>query len=268
MARMNISVRDDLKGSMDDIGNALNWSAIAQKAFEVELLRFTSKKMATDIDGAVDRLQASRKLTAIDNQESGYEAGYNWAIRDAEYIELSRLAEFKPPNDTGPLSSVVQSVVSGKDDDGDNSGHLAFWNSVGLADVPSNEFVLGFVRGAGEIWNKVKDRVPGPIGANKLKSEKSEPHNQQSVPLSKFRGVSYSSLIITRVPDIDVCGRLGSRRREKNEELRTGITVKEFYTAVNTKNPEYPASRNNIEMNLKVGSIVLTTLDGRNVISG
>ena len=93
MARMNISVPDELRMRINAFGDQVNWSAIAQEAF-VRQLNILEAKGTGDMETAViERLRASkekhqggRKVDILRNVTA-------WCENHAEYDELQRIAK-------------------------------------------------------------------------------------------------------------------------------------------------------------------------------
>ena len=69
MARMNISVPDNLKDHMDGAEESVNWSKVASRAFEIELGEIAKRKKVKDMNSVVQRLKAS-KLLALSSSAS------------------------------------------------------------------------------------------------------------------------------------------------------------------------------------------------------
>ena len=162
MARMNISVPDELKARMDEITES-NWSRVAQDAFEHHLLKRTSTMETTDIEGVATRLRASKQLGEKEDAELGQEAGHEWAMKTAEYHELQRVvlgSDFQYPYDKGMLATVVgMAALDQTKHDRDDSEIQDFWEEAVGTGTPTDVVVTGFHEGAVEVWNEVIDKV-------------------------------------------------------------------------------------------------------------
>ena len=82
---MKTLVPDDLKALMDEAGQAVNWSVIAQQAFREVILNLAVIRETTAMDDAVERLRASKQSYVETERESGLEVGEEWVKEDAEY---------------------------------------------------------------------------------------------------------------------------------------------------------------------------------------
>ena len=183
MARTTISIPDSLKARMDDC-DGINWSGVAQDAFERVIERETAKAQiirgSSDMGAVVERLRKSR----MDYEEKlheqtrlkGVEAGANWARRHAEYAELDALAttaELEGEEHAAaniPVAIIPLSIAG--DDRVDaiaearSLGFREFWSDqIGLDDedsimaVSQPHFREGFVEGAVGVWEIVKDEI-------------------------------------------------------------------------------------------------------------
>ena len=93
MPKISIYVPDEMKARMD-AADALNWSAIAQRVFALELGHFEAKKEVATMDDVTKRLQASKNKFAETEIANGRKAGLEWAKQEAEYDELRTIAIF------------------------------------------------------------------------------------------------------------------------------------------------------------------------------
>src|SRR6516165_3233067 len=94
VVRMTISVPRQVKEQMDAASEKVNWSAIATKAFQNELLALQSERQAKSMDDVVARLKAAAELEANEDYQGGFEAGREWAKSTAKPKELQRVAEY------------------------------------------------------------------------------------------------------------------------------------------------------------------------------
>ena len=93
MARINISITDELKSRMDQ-HPGFNWSEIASKAFNNQILITESSIEVKNMTVAISRLKASKQMYKEELKTQGYEEGHSWAMEHAEYSELRRLSEW------------------------------------------------------------------------------------------------------------------------------------------------------------------------------
>src|SRR4051812_9338803 len=94
MPRVTLYVPDDLKARMDEVGELVNWSAIAQRAFGEAVASHRLRKDPTDMKEVIERLRASKERIEAQAESYGKECGKKWAMQSAEYDELKRIAEF------------------------------------------------------------------------------------------------------------------------------------------------------------------------------
>jgi hypothetical protein len=122
------------------------------------------------MENVIDRLRKSKEASAEEDRRSGMEAGTEWAKKEAEWRCLVALnLEFGSADDSfwdevGSDSDVAERIVSVLDDDGyrpDWDRVKECWEAIaGInADKVTAAFARGFVEGAIEIFNTVKDKV-------------------------------------------------------------------------------------------------------------
>jgi hypothetical protein len=167
VARISIYVSDDLKASMDAL-TTINWSSVAQGAFEQEL-RLHPQWTEYEMNAVIERLRASKKKQVDNLINDGFEAGKGWAERDAEYLELKNIAKIptsddmddyeddsEDPFETGPSSVSYRDALP----------DYNFWTKEipleylkGNSDMPHLYFRIGFVKGAKSVWRQVSDKL-------------------------------------------------------------------------------------------------------------
>ncbi|WP_422032193.1 hypothetical protein [Roseovarius sp.] len=145
MARMNISIPDELRARMDEV-EIVSWSGVAARAFELEV---NKRKRITDMDHAqiVDRLKASYAVTAEADFNTGHEDGVKWAAKEAEADQLMWLSE---------TDDAVDLIFDGKSDG--TPFEVRHEHDIFFKDQ-SRQYARGFVAGAVEVWEKVEDEV-------------------------------------------------------------------------------------------------------------
>ena len=102
VVRTTISIPADLKRQMDKVKSA-NWSAIAYRAFEVEIGAITQTKEKKTMDDVISRLRASKMANDSELFKEGFAAGSLWAKDFAEASELEHLSAFKELRDSEPV---------------------------------------------------------------------------------------------------------------------------------------------------------------------
>ena len=167
VARISIYVSDDLKASMDAL-TAINWSSVAQRAFEQEL-RLHPQWTEYEMNAVIERLRASKKMQVDNLISDGFEAGKGWAERDAGYLTLKNIAKI-------PTSDNMDDYEDDGEDPFDIDPHSVsykdvlpdynFWiNEIpleylkGNSDMPHLYFRIGFVKGAKSVWRQVSDKL-------------------------------------------------------------------------------------------------------------
>jgi hypothetical protein len=165
MARMNISVPEDLKKQMDAIGERINWSGVAQRAFEKEILTMEARQQVEDIDGAVARLQASKAVAGESSAEFAKERGRKWAMTRATYPQLKAIgtATWDDDLDEGLAPDLGRWATSEHEnelcDDVDTRDARDFWEIQLDTQHPEVEAAYGFLEGVLEVWEEVKDQI-------------------------------------------------------------------------------------------------------------
>jgi hypothetical protein len=161
MAKINIYIPDELKARMDRAGER-NWSAAAQRAFELEC-HLVEVLMDTD-DSVVARLRASKAKEGEREQADGREAGQEWARTAAEWRELGRVATYvhwgvtQEEDYPTTLVQLIMGVGDRREIDAGDERDL--WRQLhDREEEPDPAWVEGFVEGAAEVWNEVADKV-------------------------------------------------------------------------------------------------------------
>jgi hypothetical protein len=174
-ARTTISMPRQLKEQMDAVTEPVNWSALACRAFEAKLAELAAKKEQKDMKDVITRLRASKRRVEDEHYHQGEKAGREWGESDAEVDELANLQRWyaRLGRDVDAVfgddawgraysSAELIAFAAWPERDGDRSAAEEFWNQclgddANLADDP--QFVKGFVEGALELWDEVKDAV-------------------------------------------------------------------------------------------------------------
>ena len=163
MAKMTIYVNDDLKARMDAVVESVTWSAIASRAFEIELGEVAKRKQEKDMSTVIDRLRASKLVHEGQEYKDGHAQGKWWAENYADYGELDRLYNFdeqtlelNPEYDPGYLAAVICG-------DGGDTKSSDFWEGAGDGwsnnSQKDNEWYRGFVKGALDVFCEVHDQL-------------------------------------------------------------------------------------------------------------
>lgn len=145
MARVNISIPDDLRERMEGLN--VNWSSLAQAAFahaiDVEQMRAYGQNM----ESGLERLRADRNRNSAHEEARGFKAGSSWALEEASYDELQSFVQ------DGNLRQDFEALARRVDviEDG-----LSF----ALPDMPPRKAVTtpyaqGFLAGATDVFHKI-----------------------------------------------------------------------------------------------------------------
>jgi hypothetical protein len=172
VVRMTISVPRQVKEQMDAAAEKVNWSAIATKAFQAELLALESERQAKTMDEVVARLKAAAAIEANEDYQAGHEAGEAWAKEHATPKQLRRLEKLAddPQYDIESHLDIFANVLNRGIANGlyeviEPEGEMceAFWESVigdnGKEKMDEEDFAKGFIEGALEVWDAVKDKL-------------------------------------------------------------------------------------------------------------
>jgi hypothetical protein len=170
--KLTIYVPGALGDRMKKVKTKVNWSEIAQRAFEQKLGEIAASKPKPKMQDVIDRLRASKSKVQSGERARGKEAGVEWAKKRAEFDQLKRVAQLAGSRapDTwaaglrwdhlGALGAIATSAL-GEDE-------VARWGDVedffGNVDVPKDpealfEFADGFLDGVEEIWEAIEDEV-------------------------------------------------------------------------------------------------------------
>lgn len=148
----------ELKDRMDLV-NAdrwiVNWSEVAQKAFERELRKHERKPIKeNEMDAVVERLRESQEEYRQDLKVVGFQDGANWAMKGAEYVELKRLGETYTDIDPEVSCIDLARTAQGVDDSGFSENEDILYR-MGITDpdeLGSEEYASGFLAGALDVW--------------------------------------------------------------------------------------------------------------------
>src|SRR4029453_9621332 len=100
MPSINVYVSDDLKTRMDRAADGVNWSSVAQGAFEKALTLFPTME-GSKMSAVLERLKASKSEQVDSVAAAGFAAGRSWAETAADYLPLRRIGEYDWSDDDG-----------------------------------------------------------------------------------------------------------------------------------------------------------------------
>lgn len=160
---MNIYVPDELHQKMQASDySEINWSAVAQQAFEQELKVHAAKKGIKPMNTVIERLRASKKNVEDQSYVAGINDGRIWAEEHAQYDELTAVVEVHN-GDTSidGYSEVVGRILSEAgyqaEEVGDGWKPSMNWRA-GLPPTPERYFE-GWVEGAVAVFAEVEDEL-------------------------------------------------------------------------------------------------------------
>lgn len=158
MPRVTIYVPDDLKARMDEAGESVNWSGVAQRAFREQALSHVTRRNP-DMSNVVERLRASKEACEEEDFNAGKTVGEKWAKEEAEYRDLTRIEELEESRQAGADLS-ANHIEKALDPDIDRDEWREFWERVsGDSSTPSPAFAEGFIAGAAAVWDEVADQL-------------------------------------------------------------------------------------------------------------
>ena len=165
--RTTITVPCELKKKMKSVGDYVNWSAVACKAFEAKLHDLVQQEEVENLDQVVQRLQKLvAERTDSEEHQSGFAAGKHWAMNRATPAQLMALETFRGEvsesewqkmfQHRSGVRSLPQCLM--QEPLGGGRGRM-FWREILDQKPDGPDFFTGFAEGALEIWSAVKDRV-------------------------------------------------------------------------------------------------------------
>ncbi|ULR43632.1 hypothetical protein [Rhizobium sp. K102] len=161
MATLNISLPDELKMRMDATNE--NWSAIARRAFELQL-KSTMSIGDNDMNTVIERLRASKQKIEEVQRPGWIEEGRKWAMETAEYDQLERVAQLAELDaeamapDAGALFRALCEAIY-EDGDGYLREELAEQLTGDARRWPSYDQLCWYIEGVQQVWNEVSDEI-------------------------------------------------------------------------------------------------------------
>ena len=155
MSKISIYLSDDLKGRMDE-ANFVNWSNVAQRAFETHLATGCGITV-------IDRIRLSKAALVGDGRGTWAYDGRQWAEKFADYEQLKEIGEADldmidcdPPADDA-LLRFLSGVLFGDDLPGNLKETEEFLAGTDV-DVTRQDVRL-YLEGVQAVWNEVKDQL-------------------------------------------------------------------------------------------------------------
>ena len=160
MAKMTISIPDDLKARMDSVEQRVIWSAVSSAAFETKLGELSAEREKLAMSTVIERLRTSKLESEGEDYKAGYEAAQEWASGSAEYPELKNLSELFGRAQYEDFPYDAQQIAELADD---NNVPDCFWEGVIPEDgnwrEVSDTWLDGFMNGVSDFFDSVKDEI-------------------------------------------------------------------------------------------------------------
>lgn len=154
-----VSLTKELRKRMDSVKGQVNWSEVARNAFESKLAEIERTK-GTNVDQElIDRLRKSKEEAENEDYQTGWNDGQVWAKDYADFRDLQRVERFCESNDNDYSWVHIYYVISDVDNRVDAREPLEFWEQHTGIMEPSDGMVKGFIEGALEVWQKVKEHL-------------------------------------------------------------------------------------------------------------
>jgi hypothetical protein len=158
MARINLSIPDDLRTRMSALDKPINWSEVAQAAFEREVSAATFN--GEDMESVIERLKASKEEYDAAERGDGMRCGREWAKVKASFKDLRAISKVDFGN--GDFAEFDMGLVVdkalGRDPHNDPEDSLWSDGSENLV-LPVNAYVEAFVEGAKQVWEEVDGKI-------------------------------------------------------------------------------------------------------------
>jgi hypothetical protein len=166
MARINLSIPDDLRTRMTALEKHFNWSEVAAAAFEREIAKATFDE--DKMDTVIERLRASKNDYERDQRSNGLTAGEAWAKNVATFRDFKKLARLWQDVDDGVVRydeddefslGVAVDRKLGRNPRDAIEDSMWFEPEDGSMLVPSNDYVMAFLEGVSNVWDEVADKL-------------------------------------------------------------------------------------------------------------
>jgi hypothetical protein len=158
MARINLSIPDDLRTRMSALDSRFNWSEVAQAAFEREVSAATFN--GEDMESVIERLKASKEEYEAAERGDGLRHGREWAKLTASFKDLRAMSKVDFGNSSFEefeMGLVVDKAL-GRDPRNDPEGSVWSDGSENLV-LPIHAYVEAFVEGAKQVWEEVERKI-------------------------------------------------------------------------------------------------------------
>ncbi|MCB1438137.1 MAG: hypothetical protein KDJ63_00030 [Nitratireductor sp.] len=159
MARVSISVPDDLKTQMDGRDD-VNWSSIARRAFELEIQSKVIVEGNLEMNGVIERLRASKERGEHENRIHWIENGAGWAAHKAEFEELERMVDINP-DEFDSNQALLERMFEARFDSaaGNQAELLGYAEEFKKNRLPSLNELTWWLDGVDQVWDEVADKL-------------------------------------------------------------------------------------------------------------
>jgi hypothetical protein len=147
-------VLDNRKARMDEAGEAVNLSAMAQQAFKETCINLAVRKETATVDDVVEPLRAGKQSYVETGREAALEVGEEWAEEDAKVLRIAEaVEEARREIDLQTLQDLIDPERKM-----DGSDWVSFWEDRGFSgdSTPSDVWVRAFADGAARLFHKVR----------------------------------------------------------------------------------------------------------------
>lgn len=166
VARMMISIPEDLKARMDAVKDRPNWSAVASRAFEKELAEIASRKKEQTMDEIMQRFRAEALEMEDEGYKEGHAAGRDWALHRATLKDLRAIKKANIDSDEGwdgepdayGWGRCIVEAIMGEGEFSRKDIEAFCKDEMGNA-YPDADVVRGFVAGAMAAYDEIKAKM-------------------------------------------------------------------------------------------------------------
>jgi hypothetical protein len=171
MPRLNVYIPDDLKSRMDEAG-AINWSELAQRAFEAKLQSIDQR--SREMRPTMQRLVADRNNYLSDIEQEGRRAA-RWFANELPYASIRRIAKIDVDNEEfygrkgeGTTEALRFDIVNSVDPYSTPDVHWEDWWAYWRDESKDPRFLEGFVAEMAVIHAEVEQAASGQEQHNVL----------------------------------------------------------------------------------------------------
>jgi hypothetical protein len=142
-----------MKERMDALGDRINWSEAAQRAFEREIAGATVTT-GNSMEQVIERLRVSKQEYLKSEGERGRKDGHEWACKFASYEDLMRVSGADPEQQK--VAHQIDEALGLDPQEG-----TSFWmnEEKGRIEYPSDEYAYGFWDAADDVFEEVKEII-------------------------------------------------------------------------------------------------------------